>query len=147
MVLRHLSQSALSASTRSSRVFSASISKAGRHPNVLAYIDSWEEDEALFIQTELCEKGNLARFLWRYGQKFPRLDEARVWKIVVDLSRVCNRFSFSFHLSSVLRRFAFWTGSFTAFAVNFLIWEINLTKSVAWSVPVLRLSYIPIVGL
>ncbi|KAF9049878.1 hypothetical protein BJ165DRAFT_1454518 [Panaeolus papilionaceus] len=87
MVLRHLSQSALSASTRSSRVFSASISKAGRHPNVLAYIDSWEEDEALFIQTELCEKGNLARFLWRYGQKFPRLDEARVWKIVVDLSR------------------------------------------------------------
>ncbi|EAU91472.2 other/WEE protein kinase [Coprinopsis cinerea okayama7 len=58
----------------------------GRHPNVLAYIDSWEEDEALFIQTELCESGNLAHFLWEYGKVFPRLDEARVWKCVVDLS-------------------------------------------------------------
>ncbi|PPQ66309.1 hypothetical protein CVT24_007306 [Panaeolus cyanescens] len=78
-VLRHLSEAALSSSS--------SVFQSGRHPNVLGYIDSWEEDEALFIQTELCEKGNLARFLWRYGQKFPRLDEARVWKIVVDLSR------------------------------------------------------------
>ncbi|KAF8739280.1 hypothetical protein AX14_010254 [Amanita brunnescens Koide BX004] len=57
-----------------------------RHLNVLAYIDSWEEDEALFIQTELCESGNLAHFLWEYGRVFPRLDEARVWKIIVDLS-------------------------------------------------------------
>ena len=60
----------------------------GRHPNVLTYIDSWEEDEALFIQTELCESGNLARFLWEYGRVFPRLDEGRVWKIVVDLANV-----------------------------------------------------------
>ncbi|KAL0956458.1 hypothetical protein HGRIS_002604 [Hohenbuehelia grisea] len=57
-----------------------------RHPNVLGYVDSWEEDEALYIQTELCELGNLARFLWEYGRAFPRLDEARVWKILVDLS-------------------------------------------------------------
>ncbi|KAF8345965.1 hypothetical protein F5887DRAFT_964294 [Amanita rubescens] len=57
------------------------------HPNVLGYIDSWEEDEALFIQTELCESGNLAHFLWQYGRVFPRLDEARVWKIIVDLSK------------------------------------------------------------
>ncbi|KAH6914326.1 other/WEE protein kinase [Coprinopsis sp. MPI-PUGE-AT-0042] len=57
----------------------------GGHPNVLAHIDSWEEDEVLFIQTELCESGNLARFLWEYGKVFPRLDEARVWKIVADL--------------------------------------------------------------
>lgn len=59
-----------------------------RHPNVLAYIDSWEENESLFIRTELCELGNLARFLWEYGREFPRLDEARVWKIMVDLSNV-----------------------------------------------------------
>lgn len=62
----------------------------GRHPNVLAYIDSWEEDEALFIRTELCESGNLARFLWEYGRVFLRLDEARVWKVIVDLSNVCH---------------------------------------------------------
>ncbi|KAF8441622.1 hypothetical protein L210DRAFT_3399167 [Boletus edulis BED1] len=60
--------------------------EGGHHPNVLAYIDSWEEDETLFIQTELCELGNLARFLWEYGKVFPRLDEARVWKIFADLS-------------------------------------------------------------
>ncbi|KAL0564073.1 mitosis inhibitor protein kinase swe1 [Marasmius crinis-equi] len=57
-----------------------------RHPNVLAFVDSWEEDEQLYICTELCDWGNLARFLWEYGRAFPRLDEARVWKIIADLS-------------------------------------------------------------
>lgn len=66
----------------------ASGSKENCHPNVLGYVDSWEENEALYIQTELCEKGNLARFLWEYGRVCPRLDEARVWKIFVDLSNV-----------------------------------------------------------
>ncbi|KAI6045987.1 hypothetical protein EDC04DRAFT_2888163 [Pisolithus marmoratus] len=56
------------------------------YANVLAYIDSWEEDDTLFIQTELCELGNFARFLWEYGRAFQRLDEARVWKIFADLS-------------------------------------------------------------
>ncbi|KAF9012465.1 hypothetical protein BDQ17DRAFT_1343952 [Cyathus striatus] len=73
-ILKHLSRAAIAAGLD------------GRHPNVLTYTDSWEEDEALFIRTELCESGNLARFLWEYGRAFPRLDEARVWKIVVDLS-------------------------------------------------------------
>ena len=77
-ILKHLSQASLTQYVD------------GRHPNVLAYIDSWEEDEALFIRTELCESGNLARFLWEYGRVFPRLDEARVWKIIVDLSNVCH---------------------------------------------------------
>lgn len=75
-VLKHLSETAARSGLN------------GRHPNVLAYIDSWEEDEALFIRTELCESGNLSRFLWEYGKVFPRLDESRVWKIIVDLSNV-----------------------------------------------------------
>jgi mitosis inhibitor protein kinase SWE1 len=75
--LKHLSQAASSI-------------ERNRHPNVLAYIDSWEENEALYIRTELCESGNLARFLWEYGRVFPRLDEDRVWKIIVDLSNVSN---------------------------------------------------------
>ncbi|KAJ7497443.1 hypothetical protein FB451DRAFT_1120964 [Mycena latifolia] len=54
--------------------------------NVLTFVDSWEEDDVLYIQTELCELGNFARFLWEYGRVFPRLDEARIWKIIVDLS-------------------------------------------------------------
>ena len=76
-VLKHLSQ-----------VARLSLRADGRHPNVLAYVDSWEEDEALYIRTELCELGNLARFLWEYGRAFPRLDEAKVWKVIVDLSSV-----------------------------------------------------------
>lgn len=72
-ILQHLSQ----ASVRRG---------AAQQPNVLAYIDSWEQDDALYIQTELCELGNFARFLWEYGRAFPRLDEARVWKIFADLS-------------------------------------------------------------
>ncbi|KAG1788014.1 uncharacterized protein HD556DRAFT_1405954 [Suillus plorans] len=64
----------------------AHLSGRGAHPNVLTYVDSWEQDDALFIRTELCELGNFARFLWEYGRAFPRLDEARVWKIMVDLS-------------------------------------------------------------
>lgn len=66
------------------------INGGNRHPNVLAFVDSWEEDESLFIRTELCELGNLARFLWEFGRAFPRLDEARVWKIIVDLSNVSS---------------------------------------------------------
>lgn len=77
-ILKHLSQAALA-------------QYEGRgHPNVLAYVDSWDENEALYICTELCESGNLARFLWEYGRVYPRLDEARVWKIVVDLSNVSH---------------------------------------------------------
>jgi len=78
-ILKHLSQAAYNCGPD------------GRHPNVLGYIDSWEENEMLFIQTELCESGNLARFLWEYGRVFPRLDEARVWKIIADLSNVSLR--------------------------------------------------------
>ena len=59
------------------------------HPNVLRYIDSWEQDGLLFIQTELCALGSFGRFLWDYGRKFPRLDEARVWKILAELTEVC----------------------------------------------------------
>lgn len=78
-ILKHLSD----AVTRST---DAAVRASGRHPNILGYVDSWEEDETLYIQTELCELGNLAHFLWEYGRAFPRLDEARVWKITAELS-------------------------------------------------------------
>ena len=58
------------------------------HPNVLGYVDSWEQDDRLFILTELCEFGNFAHFLSEYGHNFARLDEARVWKIFADISSV-----------------------------------------------------------
>ncbi len=75
-ILKHLSQV-------------ASASGLGiSHPNVLGYRDSWEEDETLFIQTELCALGNLSNFLWKYGRAYPKLNESRVWKIIAELSSV-----------------------------------------------------------
>lgn len=77
-ILNHLSKAAAASSHGAT----------SRHPNVLAYVDNWEQDEALYIRTELCELGNFAHFLWEYGRAFPKLDEARVWKILADLSNV-----------------------------------------------------------
>ena len=62
------------------------------HPNVLGYVDSWEQDDQLYILTELCEYGNFAHFLDEYGRHFQRLDEARVWKILADISSVSDTY-------------------------------------------------------
>ncbi|KAJ1304308.1 hypothetical protein OPQ81_005468 [Rhizoctonia solani] len=56
------------------------------HPNVLQFEDAWEQDNRSLILTEMCELGNLADFLMEWGEKYERLDEARVWKIASDLS-------------------------------------------------------------
>lgn len=66
----------------------SSLSASGGHPSVLAYIDSWEEEETLYIQTELCALGNFAHFLLAYGRVYPKLDEGRVWRILAELSGV-----------------------------------------------------------
>ncbi|KAG6873414.1 hypothetical protein C0995_015839 [Termitomyces sp. Mi166 len=75
-VLRHLSQAAATSAAY----------EGNRHPNVLAYIDSWEENDALYIETELCTSGNLQQFLETFGNVYRKLSEDRVWKILVDLS-------------------------------------------------------------
>ncbi|THH21177.1 hypothetical protein EUX98_g8445 [Antrodiella citrinella] len=86
-VLKHLAEAAgKHYGTHDQTLAQAHTVRVGCHPNVLGYVDSWEEDETLFIQTELCELGNFGNFLWAYGKAFPRLDEARVWKIFADLS-------------------------------------------------------------
>ena len=59
------------------------------HPHVIKFEDAWEQNRQLFIQTELC-LGSLAFFLLEYGSVVERLDEARVWKIVRELSDVSN---------------------------------------------------------
>jgi hypothetical protein len=58
------------------------------HPNVLRFVDAWEQDGRSLILTEMCELGNLADFLMEWGERFARLDEARVWKIASDLCHV-----------------------------------------------------------
>ena len=102
-VLKHLSETA------------SKLAYGTSHPNVLGYIDSWEEDEALYIQTELCALGNFAHFLWEYGRAYPKLDEARVWKIFTELSAVCA-FSYEVSWNSFSSRRA--CGSFTTLGLS-----------------------------
>lgn len=67
----------------------------GGHTNVLEYVDSWDEDDHLYIQTALCPMGNLATFLNEYGKSFDRLDEAYIWKILADVADVSSTFGCS----------------------------------------------------
>jgi mitosis inhibitor protein kinase SWE1 len=65
------------------------LTERGGHINVLDYIDSWDEDDHLYIQTALCPMGNLSTFLNEYGKHFDRLEEAYIWKIVAEVGDVC----------------------------------------------------------
>jgi mitosis inhibitor protein kinase SWE1 len=49
--------------------------------------DHWEANSHLYIQTEYCEGGNLRRFLDTVGYS-SRLDDFRIWKILLELSQV-----------------------------------------------------------
>lgn len=61
----------------------------GRSDHVLLFIDSWEVKNHLYIQTEYCEEGSLDVFLSEVGRK-GRLDDFRIWKIMLELSQVCG---------------------------------------------------------
>lgn len=56
--------------------------------HIVNLIDAWELRGHLYIVTEYCENGNLDKFLSKRGN-ISRLDEWRVWKILVELSLVC----------------------------------------------------------
>ena len=57
------------------------------HEHIVDLFDSWESKNHLYIQTEFCENGNLRDFLNQAGFK-GRLDDFRIWKILLELSQV-----------------------------------------------------------
>ena len=57
----------------------------GKSAHILAFVESWEADRHLYIQTEFCEEGSLDKFLHRTGQG-GILDTFRTWKILLELS-------------------------------------------------------------
>jgi mitosis inhibitor protein kinase SWE1 len=59
----------------------------GHSDHVVHFIDSWEHNNHLYIQTEFCEEGSLDTFLLQVGYK-GRLDDFRIWKIMLELSEV-----------------------------------------------------------
>ncbi|KAJ6172404.1 hypothetical protein N7470_001471 [Penicillium chermesinum] len=53
--------------------------------HVVSFMDSWENNGHLYIQTEYCEEGSLDVFLAQAGLK-ARLDDFRIWKILLELA-------------------------------------------------------------
>lgn len=61
----------------------------GQSDHLVLFVDSWEDQNYLYIQTEFCEEGSLDKFLEQVGLK-GRLDDFRIWKILLELSLVCQ---------------------------------------------------------
>lgn len=61
--------------------------------HVLQFVDSWEKQFHLYIQTEYCEEGNLSEFLGSVGSA-GRLDDFRIWKILVEVAMVSRKSCF-----------------------------------------------------
>jgi mitosis inhibitor protein kinase SWE1 len=57
--------------------------------HVVHFINNWEEKNYLYIQTEFCEEDALNLFLSQVGRN-GRLDDFRIWKIMLELSQVCH---------------------------------------------------------
>ena len=67
----------------------------GHSDHIVTFVDSWEENGHLYIQTEFCEEGTLDVFLAQAGLK-ARVDDFRIWKILLELSQVsCFVFIFA----------------------------------------------------
>ena len=58
----------------------------GHSDHTVQLFDSWEDKSHLYIQTEFCEEGSLDSFLDQVGRK-ARLDDFRIWKVLLELSR------------------------------------------------------------
>jgi mitosis inhibitor protein kinase SWE1 len=59
----------------------------GHNDHIVQFMDHWEADDHLYIQTEFCEEGSLDLFLTHVGRK-ARLDDFRIWKVLLELSLV-----------------------------------------------------------
>lgn len=76
------------AKDREAKLREVSILKTLRgSPHVLQYVDSWEKQFHLYIQTEYCDEGSLSDFLGNVGSA-GRLDDFRIWKVLVEACMV-----------------------------------------------------------
>ncbi|KIW64962.1 hypothetical protein, variant [Phialophora macrospora] len=72
---------------RQRKIHEVDVLKAlGHSDHIVTFVDSWEENGHLYIQTEFCEEGTLDVFLAQVGLK-ARLDDFRIWKILLELSQ------------------------------------------------------------
>ncbi|KAH8596418.1 hypothetical protein B0O99DRAFT_685943 [Bisporella sp. PMI_857] len=69
----------------------------GHSDHVVHLVDSWEDKNYLYIQTEYCEEGSLDMFLADVGRK-GRLDDFRIWKIMLELCKGLKHIHESNHI-------------------------------------------------
>lgn len=75
---------------RDQKLQEASIMLAlGKNDHTLYLHKHWETNGFLYLQTEFCEEGTLDEFLKRQAI-FDRLDDFRIWKILIELTQVCD---------------------------------------------------------
>ena len=75
---------------RQRKIYEVDVLKALANSDyIISFADSWEDKNFLYIQTEFCEEGSLDVFLSQVGLK-ARLDDFRIWKILLELSLVSH---------------------------------------------------------
>lgn len=73
---------------RQNKMHEVGVLKAlGKDEHIVTFIQNWEYDDILYIQMEFCEEGSLEGFLNYVGKK-GRLDDFRIWKIMLELGLV-----------------------------------------------------------
>lgn len=73
----------------------------GQSDHVILFIDGWEQNNYLYIQTEYCEEGSLDMFLAQVGLK-GRLDDFRIWKILLELALVSDFYLSALHDANII---------------------------------------------
>lgn len=56
----------------------------GNSDHIVHLLDTWEDKNYLYIQTEFCEEGSMDLFLSQVGCR-GRLDDFRIWKILLEI--------------------------------------------------------------
>ena len=88
-IVKKLKAPSNSMKLRQRRLREASIMQAlGKSDHIVHLVDTWESNSHLYLQTEFCEEGCLDAFLARQGN-YGRLDDFRIWKILLEIAQVC----------------------------------------------------------
>uniref|UniRef100_A0A061RDS3 Membrane-associated tyrosine-and threonine-specific cdc2-inhibitory kinase n=1 Tax=Tetraselmis sp. GSL018 TaxID=582737 RepID=A0A061RDS3_9CHLO len=56
------------------------------HPNIVGHYRAWQQDGYFFIQMDLCAGGSLAALIHAAGSAGKPLEEAMLWRILLDVS-------------------------------------------------------------
>ena len=56
------------------------------HPNIIKYLDSFIEENDLYIVVEWAEKGDLKLIVWRAIQEDSPIEEHKIWSYILQMA-------------------------------------------------------------